>query len=699
MKHILTVLILFLFPVLLSAQTYLDEDFSSGTFPPAGWTIDAHASNWSASPSNNAGCQAPELLLNYDPTFTGQSHVISPVIDLTGVTSLKVKFNHMLDHYGGPYTIGIATRSGGGAWNTVWSIVNPTASIPATQVFAIINNGDVGASDFQISIYFSGYSYNLNYWYIDNFSLFTPYEHDAMVQSIDINNQYIPGTSFTPQATLKNFGSSSETFDATCTIKIGGSIVYQQNCPAVTLDVDGEEQVSFPDYTASSADELFEMTITTNLSGDLNPSNDSMSKNFNTYTTPRDMVLVEIGTGTWCPYCPGAAMGADDLISNGKSVAVIEHHKSSSTVPDPFENVYSAARVNYYSISGFPTAVFDGQEKVIGGSSTQSMYQYYLPIYNSRIPMNSAYSINVYGDHTGNVYNLTIRAQKIATTPQYNNIVLQLALTESEIQFNWQGQTHLNFVNRVMAPNQNGTLLDFSSGDVQDINLTFTMGDDWVADNCELVAFIQNNDDKEVLQGTKIDLTTLAPLPVELTSFTASASTEGVTLMWTTASEINNHGFEVERSYDGNIFSSVGFINGHGTSTEIHNYTYVDKAESKTNSTLYYRLKQSDMDGRSTYSQILTVKVDMPTQFSLSQNYPNPFNPTTSIKYTVPQNGPVTIKLYDITGREVATLVNEVKTVGSYDLKVNASGLASGVYIYRMIANDFVSVKKMSILK
>jgi len=96
---------------------------------------------------------------------------------------------------------------------------------------------------------------------------------------------------------------------------------------------------------------------------------------------------------------------------------------------------------------------------------------------------------------------------------------------------------------------------------------------------------------------------------------------------------------------------------------------------------------------------VLTVKFDVPTHYSLAQNFPNPFNPSTTIKYTVPQNGPVTIKLYDITGREVATLVNEVKTVGSYDLKFNASGLASGVYIYRMIAKDFVSVKKMSILK
>jgi len=692
MKYIYTFLSILLFPVLLSAQQYLNIDFS-GNFPPAGWTVNPVSTNWAGNNSNNAGCTAPEARFNYSPTFTGDSRLISPVINLTGVTALKVKFNHMVDHYTTPYTVGVATRSGGGAWNVVWS-KNPTASIPATQEIVTINNSDVGAADFQICWFFSGYSYNINYWYIDDISLFTPLAHDAMVKSIDIDNQYVPGTTFAPQATLKNFGTNTETFDATCIIKIGGSVVYTQTCSPVTLAGDAEETVSFPDYTASASNELFEITVTTNLTGDLDPSNDSMSKWFNTYTTERDMVLVEIATGGWCTYCPGAALGADDLISNGCTVAIIENHNG-----DPYAYTGSDARNTYYSIPGYPTATFDGQQQFVGGDHTLSMYQYYLPIYESRVPVNSAYSISIFGDHSGNDYNLTVRVHKLATTPPYTNIVLQLALTESEIMYNWQGQDHLNFVSRMMAPDYNGTPLDFSTGDVQDLDLSFTMGADWVTENCELVAFIQNNDGKEILQGTKLALPELAPLPVELTSFTSTVSAAGVTLMWTTASEINNHGFDVERSYDGNIFSSIGFVNGHGTSAEIHNYAFTDKPDNNTSGTFYYRLKQVDMNGQSTYSQVLTVKFDVPTHYSLAQNFPNPFNPSTTIKYTVPQNGPVTIKLYDITGREVATLVNEVKTVGSYDLKFNASGLASGVYIYRMIAKDFVSVKKMSILK
>lgn len=97
-------------------------------------------------------------------------------------------------------------------------------------------------------------------------------------------------------------------------------------------------------------------------------------------TVPREMVALEIGTGTWCTYCPGAAMGADDLLANGKFVAVVENHNG-----DPFANNYSNARNSYYNITGYPTARFDGVLSVVGGSHSSSMYNSYLPKYNQRI--------------------------------------------------------------------------------------------------------------------------------------------------------------------------------------------------------------------------------------------------------------------------------------------------------------------------
>jgi len=263
MKKFITVFAFLLFPSLLMAQTYFTEDFGGGTFPPSGWTIDAYAGNWSANSSNNAGGIAPEARFTWAPQFVGESRLICPPMDLTGVVDLKVEFRYNLDHYGGPYTIGVATRSGGGSWNLVWSLVNPTASVPATTEYVTINNSDVGASDFQICWFFSGDSYNLNDWYIDDCRLFTPLAHDVMVRDILIETQYAPGATVIPRGLVKNFGLGTETFDVTCEIKIDGSSAYTQTSSPVTLTPDEEQTVTFPDYVAAASNELFEMIITT----------------------------------------------------------------------------------------------------------------------------------------------------------------------------------------------------------------------------------------------------------------------------------------------------------------------------------------------------------------------------------------------------------------------------------------------------
>jgi len=508
MRRIAIGLIICAFPALLAAQTFINEDFS-GSFPPAGWSIDAHPDNWHINVGHNAGGTSPEATFDWDPQFSGVSRFISPEVDLTGVTTLKVSFRHSIDHYGGAYTVGVATRAGGGSWHIVWQIVNPTGSVPATEVMAPIENDDVGASDFQICWFFSGSSYNINYWYMDDFIVFQPLLHDARVKDIVLDAQYVPGSSIEPTVVVENFGLSDEEFSATCEIKIAGSTVYSETIDDIRLGAGRDETIVFPDYDAESENELFEMVATVNLDGDMQPSNDTLSRWFNTYTTEREMVLLEIGTGTWCPYCPGAAMGAEDLIENGCDVAVVEYHNG-----DSYQNNDGVIRINYYGISGYPTAVFDGINRIIGGSYDQSMYSYYLPIYEGRKAINSAFTIDIYGYNNGNYYYLTVRVHKVASIP-YENMTLQVALTESGIQEYWQGQDHLNDVERLMAPNANGSMLDFSSEDIRDIEVNFTFTSGWEFANCELIAFIQNADDSEILQGTKMMLSDLTPLGVD----------------------------------------------------------------------------------------------------------------------------------------------------------------------------------------
>ncbi|MGB8316637.1 MAG: T9SS type A sorting domain-containing protein, partial [Ignavibacteriaceae bacterium] len=199
--------------------------------------------------------------------------------------------------------------------------------------------------------------------------------------------------------------------------------------------------------------------------------------------------------------------------------------------------------------------------------------------------------------------------------------------------------------------------------------------------------------DNLVIQGT--------PVPVELTSFTANTEENKITLSWETATEKNNAGFDIEKSSDKKNFSKIGNIKGRGTTTEKQSYTYTDKISG--GGKFYYRLKQIDYNGSFTYSNILEVSA-LPTVFSLSQNYPNPFNPSTTIKFQLPQKEKVVLEVYNTLGEKVKTLVNDIKDPGFYEARWdgtndNSINVATGVYIYRIMAGKFVLAKKMIFLK
>jgi hypothetical protein len=187
-------------------------------------------------------------------------------------------------------------------------------------------------------------------------------------------------------------------------------------------------------------------------------------------------------------------------------------------------------------------------------------------------------------------------------------------------------------------------------------------------------------------------------VPVELTSFTGVQDGNKVTLHWETATELNNHGFEVERAFlNKENWSNIGFVKGNGTSTNPHSYTFTD--DNLSAGTYSYRLKQIDDNGTSKYINLAETFNVQPADYELSQNYPNPFNPSTIIKYSIAEKNQVTIRIYNVLGSEVATLVNEVKPAGSYEVSFNAAGLSSGVYYYTISAGKYTAAKKMILIK
>jgi hypothetical protein len=190
-------------------------------------------------------------------------------------------------------------------------------------------------------------------------------------------------------------------------------------------------------------------------------------------------------------------------------------------------------------------------------------------------------------------------------------------------------------------------------------------------------------------------------LPVELTSLTADVAGKNIELNWKTATETNNYGFEIERAIDNGqltmkSWSKIGFVEGNGTTNAPKSYSFVDKsANGKTS----YRLKQIDRDGKYEYSQQVEVSIAAPKAFALEQNYPNPFNPTTAIGYQLSANSFTTLKVYDAIGREVVTLINEVKEAGTYSAQFDGAKLSSGIYFAKLTSDRKTQMKKLLLLK
>lgn len=191
-------------------------------------------------------------------------------------------------------------------------------------------------------------------------------------------------------------------------------------------------------------------------------------------------------------------------------------------------------------------------------------------------------------------------------------------------------------------------------------------------------------------------------VPVELSSFTATLVKKEIRLDWTTATELNNQGFDIEQSFDNQNFSKIGFVPGFGTTSESKSYSYTI-SDVKTG-IQYYRLKQIDFDGSFTYSPAIEANGPVPSEFVLNQNHPNPFNPSTKISFTLPVESNVKIKLFNMLGQEVGEIANSYFQSGTHNIDFTAEGLSSGAYIYTLEAvgvngQNFTSTKKLILMK
>ncbi len=368
---------------------------------------------------------------------------------------------------------------------------------------------------------------------------------------------------------------------------------------------------------------------------------------------------------------------------------------------------------------------------LIGGSSSSSEIAYNEIFNNSfGIAMTGSNPITCY-IHDNLIYENNINPDVMTSGSginTYGTAVVAPIITRNRIFGNWWGVTIQ--VGITGQPGAQPNLGNVENADTTDDGLNIIYGNVQGSNvydlyNNTLDPIYAQNNDWRVYDSTLIEdhiyhqvdslalgLVRFIPfsnsIPVELTSFTAIASTGNVVLNWVTATELNNSGFQIERhktkDETGEEWENIGFVNGNGTTTETHAYSFVDQNTVAGKS--YYRLKQIDFDGSFEYSNIVEVDINLPIEFSLEQNYPNPFNPSTKIKYSIPnvtlsgvEGSRVILKVFDILGKEIAILVNEEKSAGNYEVKFDASKLSSGVYFYQLQAGSFIETRKMILIR
>lgn len=359
MKKICAFIILLGIAWQTSGQTYLSEDFSSNQMPPAGWTIENLQNQWSISQSSNAGGTVPEGKFNWTSSTT-VTRLITPEIDLTGLTTVTLMFNHFYDDYtGAGPKAGVATRSGSGAWTTVWEI-NPTSNVGPETIILSITNSDVGQADFQFCFYLDGNMYNIDYWYLDDILLYTPFDTDLALTSIDLPDYLLAGNSSDLAGKVKNLGINNVTsFDVSYYIDGTGPSTY--SVTGVNLATGDSYDFTHDIPLLFNDPGTYEILVNIeNINGgpDDDPSNDTLVTHVGVVPyAPDKKVFAEEATGTWCGWCIRGICYMDYMAATYPDTWIgVSVHDA-----DPMENaIYNAEIPNIIpNFPGWPSGTIE----------------------------------------------------------------------------------------------------------------------------------------------------------------------------------------------------------------------------------------------------------------------------------------------------------------------------------------------------
>ncbi len=455
MKKLFTLLTALFLVQLSFAQMFLNEDFSSSTFPPNGFTIDGLPNQWSRSSTATAGGEAPEAKFTYTSANT-TSRLISPSIDLTGNDEVTLNFRHFYDWYANGVSIGVATRIDGGEWEVAWQST-PTGNVG--PVLQTVELSDVGQDNFQFSIFLSGNLYNMDYWFIDDIKLFVRQELDAGLQSLDLPS-YFTGEQEISGKVMNEGINQINSFDINWTLD-GGDV----NTTSFTgLSLNTNQSYNFTaDQTlvADPGSHEFKIWVSNvNEDFDQNPENDTINRTIGVATqTVQRRPLFEEFTSSTCAPCASFNNSVFNpfIEQNGDDIALIKYQMSWPGSGDPYYTAEGGVRRTFYGVNAVPQLFVEGTNVATSAGAVNNAF-------NNGMANPAFMTIEAIQVIEGDV--ISVEAQFLPFVDLFD-VTVHMAVIEKVTTGNVasNGETEFHHVMMKMLPDASGTTIDLTAGE------------------------------------------------------------------------------------------------------------------------------------------------------------------------------------------------------------------------------------------
>ena len=671
MKKTLLFALAILMSVSVFAQTrttFISEHFDSSS-APSGWQVmGAGTSNWGISATQNAGGEANELVLVWSPQFNGTSRMVMPAVDLTGVSSVVFSFKHALDNYSGGHTLGVATSSdGGNTWNVGWQ--QTYSSSNAWTVTESITTADMGNSNVNFCIFYTGNSYNINNWYFDDIEVFSMENLDLALNSINMNSTMGAGT-VDVAFTVQNKGA--ETINQ---FKMGYQINGEEPVEQVfdvTLASLATQQFSFttPASFIPGSYNLALSIMEVNGGYDNDPSNDYLEKTISVALGETQKIpMIEHFSSSTCGPCVSVNTGMGNLTNaNPGKFTYTKYQMNWPGNGDPYYTEEGGVRRQFYGVNAVPNVVLEGTNL---GATTMTQAQ-----------LDNAYNTPSFGDVRGsfNVSGNTITVK--VDFMSYYDMTAEKALvsvnekvTHNNVGSNGETEFHHVFMKFLTSPS--GNALNIPAGECQHFEWTQDMSSTHVEEmsDLEVSAWIQNFATHEVINSHFMyEYTDIHPYPVE--DFNAYEGNGGIDLIWDVPEGGNATGYNIY--LNGELLVENITDNQYSYPCEYGFYVFAVEA-----------LYENDM------TSVKIVKaIDYQDHTSVAENQENVYN-----IYPNPTNGNITVcgeeinmvEVYNLCGQKVMTI-----EANSNNVNVNMSALTTGVYMVKIVdGNGNATVNKV----